>query len=184
MVLSKNASYIDCKNSLLRSEIKNIQIVGLGLDDMIAIAMSDAVLVAKKDRSQDVKKVVDYLKHKNLVQAEIYPKDHRPWGWFETLVSGTRFQVKKIFVNIGASLSLQSHKYRSEHWIVVEGIARVTIESNVKILKEGQSIYVPVGSIHRLQNNAKIPLIVIEIQTGSYLGEDDIKRFEDIYSRK
>ena len=140
-------------------------------------------MVAKKNRAQDVKKVVDYLKSKNISQAEIFPKDHRPWGWFESLIKGERFQVKRIYVSIGAALSLQSHQHRSEHWVVVEGTAKVTIGKDNYLLTEGESVHVPLGVTHRLQNNGKIPLVLIEIQTGSYLGEDDITRYEDIYSR-
>ena len=135
--------------------------------------MSDAVLVADKNRSQDVKIAVELLKKKNVPQAEIYPKDHRPWGWFESLVKGNHFQVKRICVNSGAALSLQSHKHRSEHWIVVEGTAKVTIENNVSLITEGQSVYVPLGAIHRMENPGKLPMVIIEVQIGSYLEEDD-----------
>ena len=158
--------------------------VGLGVKDLIAIAMPDAVLVAHKDRTQDVKQVVDRLKVEAVSQAETFPKVHRPWGWFESLIMGERFQVKRIFVQIGSSLSLQSHQHRSEHWVVVEGTARVTIEKDLKLLSEGESVYVPLGTVHRLENLGKIPLVLIEIQTGSYLGEDDITRYEDVYSRE
>ena len=146
--------------------------------------MPDAVLVANKSRAQDVKVAVELLKNKNVPQAEIYPKDHRPWGWFESLVLGNRFQVKRICVNPGAALSLQSHKHRSEHWIVVEGTAKVTIEKNVSLVTEGGSVYVPLGAIHRLENPGKMPIVLIEVQIGPYLGEDDIIRYEDDYSRR
>ena len=149
----------------------------------MAIAMPDAVLVAPKDRAQDVKKAVELLKAKDITQAEIFPKDHRPWGWFESLALGERFQVKRIFVKPGASLSLQSHKHRSEHWIVVEGTARVTIDEEVKLVSAGQSVYVPLGAKHRMENPGKLPMILIEVQIGTYLGEDDIVRYEDVYSR-
>lgn len=184
VVISENASAIDCRNSLFRSEDKNMHLVGIGVEDIIAIAMQDAVLVARKDRAQDVKKVVDYLKDKNIAQAEILPKDHRPWGWFESLTLGNSFQVKRIFVKPKASLSLQSHRFRSEHWIVVEGTAKVIINDEDRILGEGESTYVPVGAIHRLINPGDVPMILIEVQTGSYFGEDDIKRYEDVYSRE
>jgi mannose-1-phosphate guanylyltransferase/mannose-1-phosphate guanylyltransferase/mannose-6-phosphate isomerase len=150
---------------------------------MMAIAMPDAVLVAPKDRAQDVKKAVELLRAKDIAQAEIFPKDHRPWGWFESLAKGERFQVKRICVKPGAALSLQSHNHRSEHWIVVEGTAKVTIDENVEIITEGQSVYVPLGAIHRMENPGKLPMLLIEVQIGSYLGEDDIIRYEDIYSR-
>ena len=146
--------------------------------------MPDAVLVANKSRAQDVKVAVELLKNKNVPQAEIYPKDHRPWGWFESLVLGNRFQVKRICVNPGAALSLQSHKHRSEHWIVVEGTAKVTIGKNVSLVTEGGSVYVPLGAIHRLENPGKMPIVLIEVQIGPYLGEDDIIRYEDDYSRR
>ena len=184
LVLSENVSAIDCKDSLFRSEDKNLHLVGLGVKDIIAIAMPDAVLVADKSRAEDIKGVVENLKTKSVSQAEAFPKEHRPWGWFESLVTGERFQVKRIYVSRGASLSLQSHQHRSEHWVVVEGTAKVTIGKDIYLLTEGESVHVPLGVTHRLQNNGKIPLVLIEIQTGSYLGEDDITRYEDIYSRE
>lgn len=182
-VLSRSAYAIECSDSLLRSESVNQQVVGIGLNNILAIAMADAVLIASKDNAQDVKKAVKMLKANNIAQAEIYPKDHRPWGWFESLVFGERFQVKRICVKPGAALSLQSHKHRSEHWIVVEGTARVTIDKIEKLVTEGQSIYVPLGSVHRLENPEKFPMILIEVQIGTYLGEDDIIRYQDVYSR-
>jgi mannose-1-phosphate guanylyltransferase/mannose-1-phosphate guanylyltransferase/mannose-6-phosphate isomerase len=123
------------------------------------------------------------LKTKNVLQAEVFPKDHRPWGWFESLIVGNRFQVKRIFVKPGAALSLQSHHHRSEHWIVVEGTAKVTIDDKVQLVSEGQSIYVPLGARHRMENPGKVGMELIEVQIGSYLCEDDIVRYEDIYSR-
>jgi mannose-1-phosphate guanylyltransferase / mannose-6-phosphate isomerase len=182
-VTSKSAHSIECTNSLLRSESSSQQIVGIGLNDIMAIAMPDAVLVAHKDRAQDVKKAVELLRTKQISQAEIFPKDHRPWGWFESLALGERFQVKRICVKPGASLSLQSHNHRSEHWIVVEGTAKVSIDDEVKLVSEGQSVYVPLGSVHRMENSGKLPMLLIEVQIGSYLGEDDIIRFDDIYAR-
>ena len=182
-VLSDNAHAIECTNSLLRSESDSQQVVGIGLDNIMAIAMPDAVLVAHKERAQDVKRAVALLKAKDIPQAEIFPKDHRPWGWFESLVLGKFFQVKRIYVKPGAALSLQSHEHRSEHWIVVQGKAKVTVDKETKLLEEGASIYVPLGSIHRLQNTNVAPLTLIEVQIGSYLGEDDIIRYDDIYAR-
>ena len=149
----------------------------------MAIAMPDAVLVAPKHRAQDVKKAVELLKSKQIAQAEIFPKDHRPWGWFESLATGDSFQVKRICVNPGAALSLQSHNHRSEHWVVVEGMAKVTINEETKLVSKGHSIFVPLGAIHRMENPGKLPMIVIEVQIGTYLGEDDIIRYEDIYQR-
>ena len=180
---SDTAHAIECSNSLLRSESTSQQVVGIGLTDIMAIAMPDAVLVAPKDRAQDVKKAVELLRAKDIAQAEIFPKDHRPWGWFESLAKGERFQVKRICVKPGAALSLQSHNHRSEHWIVVEGTAKVTIDEDVQIITEGQSVYVPLGAIHRMENPGKSPMLLIEVQIGSYLGEDDIIRYEDIYAR-
>ena len=182
-VTSDTAHAIECSNSLLRSEDSGQQVVGIGLNDIMAIAMPDAVLVASKERAQDVKKAVQLLKTKQIPQAEIFPKDHRPWGWFESLVLGERFQVKRICVKPGAALSLQSHNHRSEHWIVVEGTARVTIDDEVKLVTEGQSVYVPLGAVHRMENTGKVPMLLIEVQIGTYLGEDDIIRYEDVYAR-
>ena len=182
-VTSESAHAIECSRSLLRSESDGQQIVGIGLNDIMAIAMPDAVLVAPKDRAQDVKKAVELLKLKDIVQAEIFPKDHRPWGWFESLAVGDCFQVKRICMKPGAALSLQSHKYRSEHWIVVEGAARVTIDDKVKLVNEGQSVYVPLGAKHRMENPGQAPMLLIEVQIGTYFGEDDIVRYEDVYAR-
>ena len=182
-VISENAHAIECSNSLLRSESSSQQLVGIGLRDIMAIAMPDAVLVAHKDQSQDVRRAVAILKDKNIAQAEIFPKDYRPWGWFESLALGDCFQVKRISVKPGAALSLQSHKHRSEHWIVVEGTAKVTISHEIKLVSEGQSVYVPVGSKHRMENPGRRNMVLIEVQIGTYLGEDDIVRYEDIYSR-
>ncbi len=182
-VTSETAHAIECTNSLLRSESSGQQVVGIGLNDIMAIAMPDAVLVAPKDRAQDVKKAVELLKAKDIAQGEVFPKDHRPWGWFESLALGERFQVKRICVKPGASLSLQSHNHRSEHWIVVEGTAKVTIDEEVKLVTEGQSVYVPLGAVHRMENPGKLPMVLIEVQIGTYLGEDDIIRYEDVYAR-
>ena len=180
---SLNAHAIDCQNTLLRSESGALELVGLGLTDILAVAMPDAVLVAHKDRAQDLKAVIAKLKSKNVSQAEQFPKDHRPWGWFETLATRGRFQVKRILVKPGAALSLQSHHHRSEHWIVVEGTAKVTVDDHVKLVTEGQSVYIPLGAVHRMENPGKVPMILIEVQTGAYLREDDIIRYEDIYLR-
>ncbi|WP_170789930.1 mannose-1-phosphate guanylyltransferase/mannose-6-phosphate isomerase [Ruegeria lacuscaerulensis] len=177
------ATAIDCQNVLIRSESSAQEVVALGVQDMIAIAMPDAVLVASMDRAQDVKKAVAALKEKGAKQAESLPVDHRPWGWFESLVIGDRFQVKRIHVHPGAALSLQSHHHRSEHWIVVEGTAKVTIDDEVRLVSENQSVYIPLGAVHRMENPGKVPMVLIEVQTGSYLGEDDIIRYEDIYAR-
>ncbi|WP_222559067.1 mannose-1-phosphate guanylyltransferase/mannose-6-phosphate isomerase [Caenibius sp. WL] len=174
---------IDCRDTLMRSEAPGLQLVGIGLDNLVAVAMPDAVLIADKSRAQDVKLAVERLKAQDIPQAETFPLDHRPWGWFERLVAGERFQVKRIVVRPGASLSLQSHHHRAEHWIVVEGTARVTIDETVRLVTENQSVYIPVGAVHRLENPGKLPVVLIEVQTGTYLGEDDIIRYQDIYAR-
>ena len=183
VVLSGEATAIDCADTLLRSDSDRLQVVGIGLKNVMAIAMNDAVLVADMSRAQDVKKAVDALKAKGAAQATTFPKDHRPWGWFESLVVGDRFQVKRIYVHPGASLSLQSHHHRAEHWIVVCGTAEVTIDDQVQLVTENQSVYIPLGAVHRMKNPGQVPMVLIEVQTGVYLGEDDIIRHEDVYSR-
>ena len=174
---------LDCKNSLLLATSETQELVAMGLKDIIAVVMPDAVLVAHKDRAQDVKIAVAKLKAKGAAQAETLPRDYRPWGWYESIALGPRFQVKRIVVNPGGALSLQSHNHRSEHWIVVEGSAKVTIDDDVKIVNENQSVYIPLGAVHRMENPGKLPLTLIEVQTGSYFGEDDITRYEDVYAR-
>ncbi|PJI84601.1 mannose-1-phosphate guanylyltransferase/mannose-1-phosphate guanylyltransferase/mannose-6-phosphate isomerase [Yoonia maricola] len=174
---------IDCQRVLLRSEVEGQSLVGIGLEDIVAVAMPDAVLISHKDRAQDVKLAVRTLQENGTKQAEVFPKDHRPWGWFESLAMGDRFQVKRIVVNPGAALSLQSHHHRSEHWIVVQGTANVTVGNKMDLVTENQSIYIPLGTRHRLENPGKLPMVLIEVQTGAYLGEDDIVRHEDMYAR-
>jgi mannose-1-phosphate guanylyltransferase/mannose-6-phosphate isomerase len=181
---SDHATAIDCSNSLLRSETPGQEVVGIGLDDMLVIAMSDAVLVAPKAQAQRVKEAVAALKAKGASQAVQLPRDFRPWGWYESLIIGGRFQVKRIVVHPGAALSLQSHHHRSEHWIVVEGTAKVTVDDDVQLVTENQSVYIPLGAVHRMENPGRVPMVLIEVQTGSYLGEDDIIRYEDVYARK
>lgn len=182
-VASEGATAIDCRNTLLRSEAAGLELVGIGLEDMVAVAMPDAVLVAHKSDTQRVKEAVAALKAKGAKQATAFPIDHRPWGWFESLVIGNRFQVKRIVVHPGASLSLQSHHHRSEHWIVVQGTAKVTVDEEVTLVSENQSVYIPLGAVHRMENPGKVDMVLIEVQTGSYLGEDDIIRYEDVYAR-
>ncbi len=183
MAMHGPVTAIDCTGSLLRSEAEGLELVGIGLRDLMVVAMPDAVLVADRSRAQEVKQAVATLKAKGARQAETFPRDHRPWGWFETLVLGDRFQVKRIVVHPGAALSLQSHVHRSEHWIVVSGTARVTVDGDVRLLGENQSVYVPLGAVHRMENPGKVPMVLIEVQTGVYLGEDDITRYEDVYAR-
>ena len=165
VVTNGPSTALDCKNTLLMATSENQELVAMGLKDMIAVAMPDAVLVAHKDRVQDVKTTVAKLKAKGAVQAETLPRDYRPWGWYESIALGPRFQVKRICVNSGAALSLQSHKHRSEHWIVVEGTAKVTINKNVKFVTEGESVYIPLGAKHRLENSGESPMILIEVHS-------------------
>ncbi|HMO28803.1 mannose-1-phosphate guanylyltransferase/mannose-6-phosphate isomerase [Enterovirga sp.] len=182
-VTSEHATAIGCERSLLRSESGRVELVGIGLKDLIAVATCDAVLVAHRSEAQKVKEAVEALKAKGASQATQFPHAHRPWGMFESLVTGPRFQVKRIVVKPGAVLSLQSHHHRSEHWIVVEGTAKVTIDGEVRLVTENQSVYIPLGAVHRMENPGKVPMVLIEVQTGSYLGEDDIIRYEDVYAR-
>jgi len=182
-VVSDHAMAIDCTGTLLRSESPRQELVGIGLEDIVAIAMPDAVVVARRADSQRVKEAVAALKARQAPQATEFPVDHRPWGWFESLVTGDRFQVKRIVVHPGAALSLQSHHHRAEHWIVVAGTAKVTVGDEVRLLTENQSIYIPLGAVHRMENPGKVPLTLIEVQTGAYLGEDDIVRYDDVYAR-
>ncbi|MEL7463861.1 MAG: mannose-1-phosphate guanylyltransferase/mannose-6-phosphate isomerase [Pseudomonadota bacterium] len=184
VVTNGDATAIDCENALLRSDSEGVQVVGIGLKNVTAIAMGDAVLVADMSQSEKVKDAVAELKAKQVKQAKSFPRDNRPWGYFETLSLGARFQVKRIVVKPGAALSLQSHFHRSEHWIVVQGSANVTIDEDVKLVSENQSVYIPLGAIHRLQNPGKVDLHLIEVQTGAYLGEDDFVRYEDVYARE
>ena len=174
---------IDCKKSVMVSTSKEMELVGIGIENMIVVSTDDAILVAPISRSQDVKLAVENLKSRGIKQGEYTSKDYRPWGNFETLALGERFQVKRIVVKPGAALSLQSHHHRSEHWIIVQGTAKVTVENKIKLLSENESIYVPLGAVHRLENPGKLDMILIEVQTGSYLGEDDIIRYQDIYDR-
>ena len=183
VVLGGQSTALDCSNTLLRSESDSQELVGLGLKDTIVVSMPDAVLVADVSRAQDVKDAVEALKNKGAKQSTSFLKDHRPWGWFETLALSDRFQVKQIVVKPGGILSLQSHMHRAEHWIVVSGTAKVTIGDQEKLVTENQSVYIPLGEIHRMENPGKLPMVLIEVQTGAYLGEDDIVRYEDVYSR-
>src|SRR5690606_22608348 len=158
-------------------------VAAVGCDDMVIVETPDAVLVAAKDRTQDVKKVVARLKAEGRSLTQSHRKVYRPWGWYDSIDHGGRFQVKHIVVNPGAKLSLQMHHHRAEHWIVVSGTAEVTRGEETFLLGENQSTYIPLGSSHRLANPGKLPLQLIEVQSGSYLGEDDIVRFEDTYGR-
>jgi mannose-1-phosphate guanylyltransferase / mannose-6-phosphate isomerase len=155
----------------------------IGLDDVVVVETPDAVLVADRSRSQEVKHIVGELQRAGRTEHTLHRQVHRPWGWYDSIDSGPRFQVKRIMVKPGASLSLQKHHHRAEHWIVVSGTAEVTNGDAVILLTENQSTYIPLGQVHRLANPGKVPLEIIEVQSGSYLGEDDIVRFEDSYGR-
>ena len=169
------------KNCYVNSSDKLVATIGV--DNLIIIALKDVILVANKDNSQDVKKVFEELKSQKREECNSHPKVLRPWGSFETIEVSNRHKVKKIIVNPGESLSLQMHKHRAEHWVVVKGIAKVTCGEKIFNMNEDQSTYIPIEEKHRLENEQKTPLEIIEIQTGDYLGEDDIIRFEDIYGR-
>ena len=155
----------------------------LGLENTVVVTTPDAVLVAHRDKAQNVKRVVDALKRLKRPEAEDHNRVYRPWGFYESLIQGDRFQVKRIVVMPGAKLSLQKHFHRAEHWVVVAGSALVTRDEETLLVRENESIYLPLGCVHRMENPGKIPLTLIEVQSGSYLGEDDIVRFEDTYGR-
>lgn len=180
-VLRGDVECFDTSGSLIISTHR--MVAALGMKDIVVIETPDAVLVAPKSRSQDVKNIVEQLSDGNRMEADTHRKILRPWGHFDSIDLGKRYQVKKIFVKPGARLSLQRHHHRSEHWVVVQGTAKVKIGNDTKLLTENQSIYVPIGEVHSLENPGIIPLELIEIQSGSYLGEDDIERLEDIYGR-
>jgi mannose-1-phosphate guanylyltransferase/mannose-1-phosphate guanylyltransferase/mannose-6-phosphate isomerase len=171
----------NARNNFIRAETR--MVAALGVDDLVIVETADVVLVAKKDQVQDVKKLVDRLKAEKRCEHLIHKQVYRPWGWYEGIDDGDRFQVKRIMVKPGEKLSLQMHHHRAEHWIVVSGTARVTCGEAITLLTENQSTYIPLGTSHRLENPGKIDLHMIEVQSGSYLGEDDIVRFEDIYQR-
>ena len=183
MVQHGSVTALDCQDTLLWSEDEAVHLVGIGLDGIAAISTRDAVLVTDLRSSQNVGQAVALLAERGISQAHQHPRCHRPWGWFESLCLGDRFQVKRIKVNPGGILSLQSHIHRAEHWVVVAGTARVTVGNEVRLLSENESLYVPLGAMHRLENPGKLPVYLIEIQTGAYLGEDDITRYSDAYHR-
>jgi mannose-1-phosphate guanylyltransferase/mannose-1-phosphate guanylyltransferase/mannose-6-phosphate isomerase len=169
------------RGNFVRAETRMVAL--LGVSDLVVVETADVVLVAKKDQVQDVKKLVDRLKAEQRCEHLLHKQVYRPWGWYEGIDDGERFQVKRIMVKPGEKLSLQMHHHRAEHWIVVSGTARVTCGEDVRLLSENQSTYIPLGTSHRLENPGKIDLHMIEVQSGTYLGEDDIVRFEDIYMR-
>jgi mannose-1-phosphate guanylyltransferase/mannose-1-phosphate guanylyltransferase/mannose-6-phosphate isomerase len=171
----------NAQNNFVRAETRMVAM--LGVSDLVVVETADVVLVAHKDQVQDVKKLVDRLKAEKRCEHLVHKQVYRPWGWYEGIDEGERFQVKRIMVKPGEKLSLQMHHHRAEHWIVVSGTARVTCGESVALLSENQSTYIPLGTSHRLENPGKIDLHMIEVQSGTYLGEDDIVRFEDIYQR-
>lgn len=174
---------VDCRDSMLRCEESAMQVLGIGLTNVVAVAMRDAVLVADRDHLAKIPGALEKLEARKTPHAREYPRYHRPWGWYESLIARDRFQVKRIMVKPGGVLSLQSHVHRSEHWIVVGGTAKVTVDDEVKLVPENGSVYIPLGATHRMANPGKVPMYLIEVQTGTYLGEDDIERYEDIYDR-
>ncbi len=171
----------NCRNTLVMSTGRLVACVGV--EDMAVVETPDAVLVVHKSKTQDVKKIVDSLKREGRPEGQLHRKVFRPWGWYDSLDAGERFQVKRIVVKPGAALSLQMHHYRAEHWIVVRGTAQVTCGDTSYLVSENESTFIPLGTRHRLENPGCVPLEIIEVQSGSYLGEDDIVRFEDVYGR-
>jgi mannose-1-phosphate guanylyltransferase/mannose-6-phosphate isomerase len=172
----------DVRNAYVHSESRLVSV--LGLEDIVIVETADAVMVTSKEKAQDVKNVVKKLVETQRSEAENHRRCYRPWGFFDSIDMGERFQVKRITVKPGASLSLQLHHHRAEHWVVVSGTAHVTCEDKVSLLGENESTYIPLGKKHRLHNPGNIPLEIIEVQSGSYLGEDDIIRFDDNYRRR
>ena len=183
LAVSGEVTARDCSASLLRSEPGGPHLAALGLNGMVVVATRDAVLVAPMRRAQEVKQLVEDMRKAGVGAADQHPRHHRPWGWYESLCMAERFQVKRIMVRPGGVLSLQSHRHRSEHWVVVAGTARVTIGDEVRDCHANESVYIPQGAVHRLENPTDAPMFLIEVQTGGYLGEDDITRYEDVYNR-
>lgn len=173
---------LDSRNVLVRSDASVLTTV-VGLDNIIVVSTDDAVLVAARDKAESVKGLVEELRVQNRREAAEHRRMYRPWGYYQSIDVGNRYQVKRIVVKPGAMLSLQKHFHRAEHWVVVCGTAEVSLDSEKRIVHENESIYVPIGGVHRLANPGKIPLELIEVQVGSYLGEDDIVRLEDVYAR-
>jgi mannose-1-phosphate guanylyltransferase / mannose-6-phosphate isomerase len=173
---------LDSRNSLVRSEEPILTTV-VGLDDVIVVTTADAVLVASRDKAEQVKALVEELKAQNRRAATEHRRIYRPWGYYQDIDLAGRYRVKRIMVKPGSKLSLQKHFHRSEHWVVVHGTAEVTVGDEVRTVHENESAYIPIGSVHRLANPGKIPLELIEVQVGSYVGEDDIVRLDDVYGR-
>ncbi|MBN9205442.1 mannose-1-phosphate guanylyltransferase/mannose-6-phosphate isomerase [Methylibium petroleiphilum] len=180
-VVDGDAIIEDCRGTLVHATSRLVSVVGV--DNLVVVETPDAILVTDRSRSQDVRKVVARLEGDSRTEHTLHRRVHRPWGWYDSVDAGPRFQVKRILVKPGATLSLQMHHHRAEHWIVVSGTAEVTCGESKRLLTENQSTYIPLGETHRLANPGSIPLEIIEVQSGSYLGEDDIVRFEDSYGR-
>jgi mannose-1-phosphate guanylyltransferase / mannose-6-phosphate isomerase len=176
-----NVVFVDSRDSYVSSDKALVAL--LGVDNLVVVASEDAILVAHRDEAHELKKLIGELKTVAPKIAEEHLKVHRPWGSYQSLDIGIRYQVKRIVVKAGGRLSLQMHHHRAEHWVVVRGTAKVTVGDEIKTLHENESIYIPLGTRHRLENPGKIDLELIEVQTGSYLGEDDIVRIEDDYRR-
>jgi mannose-1-phosphate guanylyltransferase/mannose-6-phosphate isomerase len=174
---------MDSRNSLIHSE-ESVLTTVVGLDDVIVVSTADAVLVVARAKAEQVKALVEELKSRNHAAAVEHRRIYRPWGYYQDVDLAARYRVKRIVVRPNSMLSLQKHFHRSEHWVVVKGTAEVTLGSDMRVVHENESIYIPIGTIHRLANPGKIPLELIEVQVGSYLGEDDIVRFDDIYGRE
>ena len=172
----------DSHNNYVHTEDKLVAV--LGVDDIVVVNTKDAVLVTNKEQSQYVKKIVEHIVQKGRSEHQFHRVVYRPWGHYDSMDSGERFQVKRITVKPGAKLSVQKHHHRAEHWVVVSGSAKVRVDEDERLLAENESVFIPLGAIHSLENPGKIPLELIEVQSGSYLGEDDIVRFEDLYGRK
>jgi mannose-1-phosphate guanylyltransferase/mannose-6-phosphate isomerase len=171
----------DTRNCYVRAESRMVSVIGA--DDLVVVETDDALLVAHRDKVQAVKDVVGHLDRANRDEAVSHRRVYRPWGWYESVTDGERYQVKRIMVKPGHSLSLQMHHHRAEHWVVVSGTARVTRGEECVLVAENESTYIPLGTRHRLENPGKLPLFLVEVQSGSYLGEDDIVRFDDKYKR-
>jgi mannose-1-phosphate guanylyltransferase/mannose-6-phosphate isomerase len=171
----------DTEGSFVRAEGRLVSVIGVR--DLIVVETEDAVLVTTRDAVQGVKDIVGHLDRSNRSEAVHHKRVYRPWGWYESVSDGDRYQVKRIMVKPGAALSLQMHHHRAEHWVVVSGTARVTRGEDTMLVSENESTYIPLGTKHRLENPGKVPLYLVEVQSGSYLGEDDIVRFEDVYKR-
>jgi mannose-1-phosphate guanylyltransferase / mannose-6-phosphate isomerase len=181
-VVKGEAVTMDSTGCVIHSDGRLTTLVGV--EDLVVVSTSDAVMVVPRARAQEVKDLAAKLKAGNRPEATVHKRVHRPWGYYESIDMGERFQVKRIVVIPGGVLSLQKHRHRAEHWVVVKGTAEVTIGESKRAVHENESIFIPIGTIHRLANQGKIPLELIEVQTGSYLGEDDIERLEDIYKRE